>query len=758
MDRQDSKIVNRFTRKNIVQNSTNPAEGILTSIISPLNFETHTNDDYPKRRIIQNFFLIWIDSNMNKFSINYQDIITQLRRIVNTIYTYTNINTCIDFLSKIGIEKTFLIVSSSLCEELIPLIHDISQLDTIYIFDTEKAIAGEYINKWSKVKGPYLQILSICEALEQDIKQCNRNDTPVSFVPPNENASDQDLNQLDPSFMYTEIFKEILLKNQYNQKSIEDFVTFCRQQYDANPLMLETIDEFERDYNDKSSIKWYTRTCFTFEMLNRALRNLEVDTIITMSFFINDLHRQIEQLHSQQLRQHQKESFTVYRGQGLAETEFEKLMKAKGGLMSFNSFLSTSIHRNVSFMYAESNSGKMNTIGILYEIEIDPLISLAPFARIDNISYYEDEGEILFSMHTIFRIGEIKSTEGNTRLWQVKLELTNTKDQQLSTLTNQIRQETLGSTGYERLGKLLIKIGQFQKAEELYQVLLNQTNDEQARLIFYQQIGDIRDASGDYENAISYYEKASEIIQSIPLSDQSQLGTIYMKIAAVYMKMKENSKAALFNEKGTEILRNNFSREKNLPRDSYLNHPDSTTSYIDIGEICNRMNEFSKALSYQEKALEISQVTFPSNHPHLATSYNNIGVVYHNMGEYSKALSLYEKACEIFQQILPSNHPSLATTYNNIGAVYKHIGEYSKALSYHEKALEIRQKSLSSTHPDLAISQTNIGMVYEKIGEYSNALSNFERALDIFSRSLPANHPDTQAVRNNIERVRQIIT
>ncbi|CAF1232448.1 unnamed protein product [Adineta steineri] len=85
MDYQKSTIVNRFTRKDIVQNSTNPAEDILTSITSPLNFETHTNDDYPRRRIIQNFFLIWIDTNMNKFSIGYQDIITQLRRIVNTI-------------------------------------------------------------------------------------------------------------------------------------------------------------------------------------------------------------------------------------------------------------------------------------------------------------------------------------------------------------------------------------------------------------------------------------------------------------------------------------------------------------------------------------------------------------------------------------------------------------------------------------------------------------------------------------------------
>ena len=37
-------------------------------------------------------------------------------------------------------------------------------------------------------------------------------------------------------------------------------------------------------------------------------------------------------------------------------------------------------------------------------------------------------------------------------------------------------------------------------------------------------------------------------------------------------------------------------------------------------------DEYSKALSYYEKALEIEQKTLPSNHPYLAISYNNIGI------------------------------------------------------------------------------------------------------------------------------------
>ena len=66
-----------------------------------------------------------------------------------------------------------------------------------------------------------------------------------------------------------------------------------------------------------------------------------------------------------------------------------------------------------------------------------------------------------------------------------------------------------------------------------------------------------------------------------------------------------------------------------------------------------------------------SAVALPPNHPLLATSYNNIGLVYKNMGEYSKALSYLQKAYDIFVQVLPSTHPHIGTVKNSIEQVKK---------------------------------------------------------------------------------------
>jgi len=178
--------------------------------------------------------------------------------------------------------------------------------------------------------------------------------------------------------------------------------------------------------------------------------------------------------------------------------------------------------------------------------------------------------------------------------------------------------------------------------------------------------------------------------------------------------------------------------------------------YYQLGLVLNEMGEYSEALSYHEKALDIQEESLPSNHSDLARSYNDIGLVYNNMGEYATALRCHEKALDIRKKSLPPNHPDLARSYNDIGLVYNNMGDYSKALQYHEKALEIRKKSLPSNHPDLARSYNNIGLVYNKMKDYSKALSFLERAVNIGQSSLPAEHPDLQVWKKSLEQVKAL--
>jgi tetratricopeptide (TPR) repeat protein len=506
--------------------------------------------------------------------------------------------------------------------------------------------------------------------------------------------------------MYTQILKKILLTIDFEQVHFNEFLIYCREQLAGNNAELENVEKLCKEYRDHQPIWWYTYECFLYSMLNRALRRMEVDLIIRMGFFVRDLHNHIVELHSEQYsEQHQSDSFTVYRGQGLSQIDFDQLKATQGGLLAFNNFLSTSHNRNVSLDFARRTTNTSNLVGVLFVMKIDPSIFATPFANVKNVSYYQEEEEILFSMHSVFRIGQVQQIEKNDRLWQVDLTLTSDSDPQLQDLTKSMEDEIKGSTGWFRLGILMIKVGQFDKAQQVFDIMLDQTTDEKKKADIYYQLGSIKNGQGKYTEAITYYEKSLEINQKMLPENHSSLATIYNSIGLVYSTMSEYSEALSHCEKALEI------RQKTFP----ANHPNLASSFNNIGQVYNKMGEYSKALSYHEKALEVKQKTLPANHPDLATCYNNIGLVSQHMGEYLKTLSYYEKALEIYRKTLPANHPSLATSYNNIGAVYENMGEYSKALSYYEHALDIKQHALPPNHSSIKNVKDSIAIVKKKL-------------------------------------------
>jgi Tfp pilus assembly protein PilF len=394
------------------------------------------------------------------------------------------------------------------------------------------------------------------------------------------------------------------------------------------------VNEFGRDYHPEQAIRWYIREGFTYQMLNRAIRLLKADIIVNMGFFIHDLHQQLKQLQQEQVGNYGGQPFLVYRGQGLAILDFEKLQRSEGGLLSFNCFLSTSSHKDVPIMLAESSAMGTDKVGILFVMTIDPNVSFIPFADIQNVSFFKTEAEILFSMHTVFRIGTIQAKDHGRPYFEVALSLTKDDDMELSNLIEQLDSDMQASDGWERMGQILIGVGQPNKAEELYNTLLEQTSNANNEGRYYPQLGFIKDAQGHYNEALFFYERAMEIFQKSPPA----------------------------------------------------NHPDLATSYNNIGLVYHNMGEYSKALASHEQALEIRQKSLPANHPDLATSYNNIGSVYDDMGEYSKALSSFERALEIFQNSLPANQPDLKTLNENM--------EFLKSVS-HKKL--ITAKSLGCT-------------------------------------------------------------
>jgi len=195
-----------------------------------------------------------------------------------------------------GNKKACMIISSSLGQQIVPRIHNMSQVDSIFIFCDNNEYYEQWTKEWSKIKGVFTEISPICESFKQVAQQCEQNAIPISFIATSGDISKKRLHQLKPSFMYTQILKEVLLTIDFKEEHIQEFIDYCRDVFADNEDELKNIKKFERKYRDQTPIWWYTYECFLYPMLNRVLRLMNIDIIIKMGFQKNETKNSLNNL------------------------------------------------------------------------------------------------------------------------------------------------------------------------------------------------------------------------------------------------------------------------------------------------------------------------------------------------------------------------------------------------------------------------------------------------------------------------------
>jgi hypothetical protein len=312
--------------KSIIKEQARITSDLCTSI-SVIESSENNQSQTTQSKIIDNFIIVWLCSNINGSITDRDDLHKKLQHIINGFQTFTDINECIDFLTDILDKKVIMIINDYLDQKFLRLIDGIPQLHSVYIFNNDQGKHEQFSKEFNVVRGTYSQIEHICSAVKQDAYRLVVDLTPISVISPN---SSLNIHELDQSFMYTQLLKEIIIDIEYDaEKAREEFTQFCLNHSAVDGLQPNTINQFQQCYEDHSPIWWYTKEWFVYSSLNRALRTQDIELITKMAFFVQDLHRQIEKQHSEA---HDTSKITVYRGQALSNDDFEKLKKSKGGL------------------------------------------------------------------------------------------------------------------------------------------------------------------------------------------------------------------------------------------------------------------------------------------------------------------------------------------------------------------------------------------------------------------------------------------
>jgi CHAT domain-containing protein/tetratricopeptide (TPR) repeat protein len=303
------------------------------------------------------------------------------------------------------------------------------------------------------------------------------------------------------------------------------------------------------------------------------------------------------------------------------------------------------------------------------------------------------------------------------------------------------REDTLYSNFLNRKGYFLIGTNKLNRAKDCYleSVRIREKlhiNDYPLSKD-YNNLGHIYNQTGDIAQAEKYFRKTLEIREKILDPGDLRLASPLSNLGAVLITLSRYDEAEwlLTDAKNIYILKYG---------DDYheLGHV-----YNNLGIIYSARGDYSKALNYHERAIQLL-TKIPGTYKNIIiNAYNNLGFIYQKMNDYEKASAWFLKNVEFSLTYAPEK---LTQTYIYLGNTYKHLGSYDIAEKYFQEAIQVTTQIYSDTHSILASAYLNSGLFYTSQAEYKSGLNLYRKALKLYIQHYGFKHPKTSRCLYNI--------
>ncbi|WP_249042381.1 AraC family transcriptional regulator [Flagellimonas olearia] len=228
----------------------------------------------------------------------------------------------------------------------------------------------------------------------------------------------------------------------------------------------------------------------------------------------------------------------------------------------------------------------------------------------------------------------------------------------------------------------------------------------QVKALVNQAIGD--NIQGDYQRAISLYQKALEVCKTIP-GDVHHQTLVLVNLANTYSNVDLHDKAIATME---QVLEQADRTEKpDLMRVAALNGLSKSHSYLGKEE---------EALVYAEKVKELGNQM--KNENIVLTGINHISNSHYKLGDYEKAVHVAKQAFgyEAFKRPTKTR----AWILINLGTAYLKLRDFTNAKIYLDQALQIAEDQ--NINEIQIVCYENLIEVYKSIGN-SGEMVKMER-------------------------------
>ncbi|CAF5071208.1 unnamed protein product, partial [Rotaria sp. Silwood1] len=165
-----------------------------------------------------------------------------------------------------------MIVSGQLGQEIVPSIHKLQQVVSIYVYCMNKKKNEQWARTFAKVKAVVIELDELIFQIAADHRIQKIVEEPLSINIFTTSASAGTTTMgINGQFVYSQLLIDCLLRLKYIEADKQELIYLCKQKYESNITELNNLHAFEKNYSPSKALWWYTRQSFFYKTLNTAL-------------------------------------------------------------------------------------------------------------------------------------------------------------------------------------------------------------------------------------------------------------------------------------------------------------------------------------------------------------------------------------------------------------------------------------------------------------------------------------------------------
>jgi len=245
--------------------------------------------------------------------------------------------------------------------------------------------------------------------------------------------------------------------------------------------------------------------------------------------------------------------------------------------------------------------------------------------------------------------------------------------------------------------------GAWQRVQQLCRETLRWVQERPAvAKAFLNQLGNVAQHHGAYEEALTWYRKTLALTEEI--GDREGLAISYYSIGTIAQRRGAYDEALIWHRKSLTIW------------EELDNHAGMANSYHQLGMLAQQKGACDEAFAWYHKSLVITEkLGLPRE---IAHTYHELGTLTQRQGAYDEALTWYHKALAIKGKL--GDRAGIANSYHNLGTVAQLQGMHDEALSWYRQAFSVWEEL--GDHAGMAASYVQIAMLLTDRGAVDEAL------------------------------------